>query len=115
VFTPVFTLGLGAVPRQLYSHASSLLGTLQQVAGAAGAAISAAVLTSRTTSLIADGASHEAALAGGMRLAFVVSAALCVVVVALALVLPGRLPATGEGSWSGEDGDLDDALSASAS
>jgi DHA2 family lincomycin resistance protein-like MFS transporter len=115
VFTPVFTLGLGAVPRQLYSHASSLLGTLQQVAGAAGAAISAAVLTSRTTSLIADGASHEAALAGGMRLAFVVSAALCVVVVALALVLPGRLPVTGEGSRSGEDGDLDDALSASAS
>jgi MFS transporter, DHA2 family, lincomycin resistance protein len=114
VFTPVFTLGLGAVPRQLYSHASSLLGTLQQVAGAAGAAVSAAVLTSRTTSLIADGASPDAALAGGMRLAFVVSAALSVVVVALALVLPGRLPASSDDPW-GEGDDVDGALSASAS
>jgi DHA2 family lincomycin resistance protein-like MFS transporter len=114
VFTPVFTLGLGAVPRQLYSHASSLLGTLQQVAGAAGAAVSAAVLTSRTTSLIADGAGPETALAGGMRLAFVVSAALSVVVVALAVVLPGRLPVSEGDPWSGQDDDLDDALSASA-
>jgi DHA2 family lincomycin resistance protein-like MFS transporter len=114
VFTPVFTLGLGAVPRQLYSHASSLLGTLQQVAGAAGAAVSAAVLTSRTTSLVADGASPETALAGGMRLAFVVSAALSVVVVALAVVLPGRLPVSEDATWPGEDDDLDDALSASA-
>ena len=36
LFTPVFTLGLGAVPMHLYSHASSLLGTLQQVAAALG-------------------------------------------------------------------------------
>jgi len=114
VFTPVFTLGLGAVPRQLYSHASSLLGTLQQVAGAAGAAVSAAVLTSRTTALIADGAGPNAALAGGMRMAFVVSAALSVVVVALAFVLPGRLPASSEDPSDGGS-DVDGALSASAS
>src|SRR6188768_997071 len=34
VFTPVFTLGLGALPPHLYSHGSSLLGSLQQVAAA---------------------------------------------------------------------------------
>ena len=30
-FTPVFTLGLGSLPQHLYSHGSSILGTLQQV------------------------------------------------------------------------------------
>jgi DHA2 family lincomycin resistance protein-like MFS transporter len=112
VFTPVFTLGLGAVPPQLYSHASSLLGALQQVAGAAGAAVSAAVMSSRATSLIADGSSTEAALAGGLRMAFWVSAALTLIVVAVAFVLPGRLPATesGETVEVDLDDDLDDGV-----
>lgn len=95
VFTPVFTLGLGAVPPQLYSHASSLLGSLQQVAGAVGIALSMSLLTARSTSLLDDGASASEALVGGLRLAFVVSAALSVAVVALACLLPGRLPAAG--------------------
>ena len=33
LFTPVFTLSLGALPPHLYSHGSSLLGTTQQVVG----------------------------------------------------------------------------------
>jgi DHA2 family lincomycin resistance protein-like MFS transporter len=109
VFTPVFTLGLGAVPPQLYSHASSLLGALQQVAGAAGAAVSAAVLTSRSASLLADGASGESALAGGMRSAFLVSAVLSVVVVVLAFLLPARLPMGQGEAWRAEvDNAVDD-------
>ena len=110
VFTPVFTLGLGAVPPQLYSHASSLLGALQQVAGAAGAAVSTAVLSSRSASLLADGSSTEAALAGGLRVAFVVSAALTLVVIAMAFLLPGRLPAREQDTWEAAfegDDDLD--------
>ena len=39
LFTPVFTLGLGDVPMHLYSHGSSMLGTIQQVAGAIGTAL----------------------------------------------------------------------------
>jgi DHA2 family lincomycin resistance protein-like MFS transporter len=93
VFTPVFTLGLGAVPQQLYSHASSLLGALQQVAGAMGAAVSIAVLTWRSDSLVGDGASNLAGYVGGMQWAFGLSAVLSIAVIALALVLPGRLPA----------------------
>ena len=34
IFTPVFTISLNAVPEHLYSHASSVLGATQQVAGA---------------------------------------------------------------------------------
>jgi len=92
IFTPVFTLGLGAVPQQLYSHASSLLGALQQVAGAMGAALSVAVLTFRNDSLVEDGASKLGGYVGGMQWAFGLSAILSVAVIALALVLPGRLP-----------------------
>ena len=51
VFTPVFTLGLGAVPMHLYSHASSVLGTLQQVAAALGTALVVTVMSSRAASL----------------------------------------------------------------
>lgn len=109
VFTPVFTLGLGAVPPQLYSHASSLLGTLQQVAGAMGAALSVAVLTSRSESLAEDGASKLGAYVGGMQWAFGLSAFLSLGVIVLAIVLPGRLPA-GAAAAHGPVEDLDAEL-----
>lgn len=111
IFTPVFTLGLGAVPPQLYPHASSLLGALQQVAGAMGAALSVAVLTARGDSLAADGASRLGAYVGGMQWAFGLSAILSLAVVLLAVVLPGRLPtpAQDQGGWDvAEIDDLDD-------
>ncbi len=92
VFTPVFTLGLGAVPPQLYSHASSLLGALQQVAGAMGAALSIAILTARQASLSDGGASRLAAYNGGMQWAFGLSATLSIGVIVLATLLPNRLP-----------------------
>ena len=47
VFTPVFTVGLGALPMHLYSHGSSLLGTLQQVAAAVGTAVVVTVMSWR--------------------------------------------------------------------
>jgi len=110
VFTPVFTLGLGSVPQHLYSHASSILGALQQVAGAAGAAVSVTVLSARATTLAAGGATTESAFAGGMERAFVVSALLALIVVAIAFMLPGRLPAPQQQTSEAEqvDDDLDD-------
>lgn len=113
VFTPVFTLGLGAVPPQLYSHASSLLGALQQVAGAMGAALSIAVLTARNDSLLDGGASELGAYVGGMQWAFGLSAILSIAVIILAVVLPGRLPAGQDGPHehlSTEAAELDDDL-----
>ncbi len=93
VFTPVFTLSLGALPPALYAHGSSLLGTLQQVAAATGAAIVVAVMAFRQSSLLDDGAGQVAAQVGGAQWGFGVGAVLAVVVVAVALVMPGRLPA----------------------
>lgn len=31
IFTPIFTVGLGSLPANLYEHGSALLGTVQQV------------------------------------------------------------------------------------
>jgi MFS transporter, DHA2 family, lincomycin resistance protein len=45
IFPPLFTVGLGALPYHLYSHGSAIVATIQQVAGAAGAAVFTALLT----------------------------------------------------------------------
>jgi DHA2 family lincomycin resistance protein-like MFS transporter len=90
VFTPVFTLGLGALPPHLYSHGSSLLGTLQQVAAAVGTALVVTVLSSRSADLARGGADPLHAMVGGMQWAFGVGAVLSLAVVGLALLLPRR-------------------------
>jgi DHA2 family lincomycin resistance protein-like MFS transporter len=91
LFTPLFTMGLGVLPPHLYSHGSSLLGTLQQVAGAMGTALVVMIMSTRTTSQLAEGASPVAAQLDGMRWAFGVSAVLCLVVLALVALLPSRI------------------------
>jgi MFS transporter, DHA2 family, lincomycin resistance protein len=90
----VFTLGMGALPPRLYSHGSSMLGTFQQVAAAFGTALVVTVMSGRATSLIADGVAKVPAEVSGLRLAFVVVAALSLLTVVIALRLPNRLPPT---------------------
>ncbi len=92
IFTPVFTLSLSAVPEHLYSHASSLLGSTQQVAGAIGTAMSVTILASHTASLAQSGASAQQAAIGGMQWAFAGSAIVSVGIILLALMLPARAP-----------------------
>jgi DHA2 family lincomycin resistance protein-like MFS transporter len=91
LFTPLFTMGLGVLTPKLYSHGSSLLGTVQQVGGAMGTALVVMLLASRSDSLLARGATPDAATIGGLHWAFGVSAALCLVVLALVLFLPSRI------------------------
>ncbi len=90
VFTPVFTLGLGALPQELYSHGSSLLGTLQQVAGAAGMALLIAILQSRATHLVESGSDPASAFVGGLDWALMTGAGFGAVVFLMALLLPAR-------------------------
>ncbi|MBF6131636.1 multidrug efflux MFS transporter [Nocardia otitidiscaviarum] len=100
LFTPVFTLGLGALPPHLYSHGSSMLGTLQQVAAAFGTALVVTVMSARMAQLMETGTEPVTAQLDGMRLAFAVSAALSVLVIVTAILLPSRAPAPEE---TGED------------
>ncbi|WP_194836643.1 MDR family MFS transporter [Nocardia sp. XZ_19_369] len=99
-FTPVFTLGLGALPHQLYSHGSSMLGTLQQVAAAFGTAMVVTVMSARSTQLVEDGTDAITAHLDGMRLAFLVSAVLALVVIVMAVLLPNRAAAPAESDES---------------
>jgi DHA2 family lincomycin resistance protein-like MFS transporter len=90
IFTPVFTLGLGDVPPHLYSHGSSLLGALQQVAGAMGTAVVATLISLRTTHLLEQGDEPLSAQVGGMTAGFWFGVALTTVVLGLLLRLPNR-------------------------
>lgn len=76
VFTPIFTNSLNALPPALYPHGSALLGTLQQVGGAAGTALLVTVMASGAARLATEGASDVDALHGGLQTAFWVAAAL---------------------------------------
>jgi DHA2 family lincomycin resistance protein-like MFS transporter len=91
LFTPLFTMGLGVLPPSLYSHGSSLLGTVQQVGGAMGTALVVMIMSSRADTLLARGATSDAASIGGLHWAFAISAALCVVVLGLVTLLPARV------------------------
>jgi len=84
LFTPVFTAGLGSLTPNLYSHGSAIVGTLQQVAGAAGTAIFIALLTLVSVSLADGGAGETEATAGGIRAAFTFGAILATAAIPLA-------------------------------
>jgi DHA2 family lincomycin resistance protein-like MFS transporter len=94
LFTPLFALSLSSVPTQLYSYASATIGTLQQLAGAAGTAMFITVMTLISLGLTDGGASPVEGLAGGMRAAFLVGAIASLGLIALAVVL--KRPASTE-------------------
>jgi DHA2 family lincomycin resistance protein-like MFS transporter len=81
LFTPLFSSGLGALPPELYSHGSAMVGAVQQVAGAAGIAALVSVMTIRSGALMAAGAEPAAALSGGLHAAFWLGAAVSVLAV----------------------------------
>jgi len=95
IFTPMFTLGLSALTPELYSHGSSILGTLQQVAGAIGTAAVVVILENRSKSLVSGGATTHEGFVGGLQWALIAGTVFALVVVALSLLLPSKadLPA----------------------
>ncbi len=105
MFTPLFTSALGSVGPHLYSHASAVVGTIQQLAGAAGIALFVSVMTLQTGALMAAGSAEVPALAGGIRMAFLCGAVIFLFAVVAALFVrkpaaPGLPP-----SSSVHDGD----------
>jgi DHA2 family lincomycin resistance protein-like MFS transporter len=74
LFTPLFTTCMASVPPQLYSHGSAVLGSFNQVGGAAGVALFIALMSAQEAKLAAGGSVPLEALAGGIRLAFLVGA-----------------------------------------
>ncbi len=70
IFTPLFTICLGALPGRLYSHGSALVGTVQQVAGAAGTALFVTVFAMQTQAAQGRGVPEAAAMLEGAHWSF---------------------------------------------
>jgi DHA2 family lincomycin resistance protein-like MFS transporter len=93
MFTPLFTSALGALKPHLYSHGSATVGTVQQLAGAAGTALFIALLTAGQFAYGKDGLSHVAAEAGGIHWAFTAGAIISVIAFAVSFLVPKPDPA----------------------
>jgi MFS transporter, DHA2 family, lincomycin resistance protein len=104
LFTPLFTASLSSVKPSLYSHGSAVIGTIQQVAGAAGIALFVALMSARTTTLTAHGLGPVEALSGGVRTGFLCGAIISLF--AVACVFFCRRPPRGR-SQATEDFDPD--------
>ena len=82
LFTPLFTVSLSSVKPSLYSHGSAVIGTIQQVAGAAGVALFVALMSARAATLAAQGLAPVDALSGGIRGGFLCGAIISIFAVA---------------------------------
>ncbi len=91
LFTPLFSASLGSLKPQLYSHGSAIIGTVQQLAGAAGTALFITVMTVQSVALTAEGATGVTAAAGGIQSAFTAGAILSLLAVVAAFFV--RKPA----------------------
>ncbi|MDO9589941.1 MAG: MFS transporter, partial [Microcella sp.] len=89
LFTPLLTNGLSALPPHLNSHGSAIVGTVQQVSGAAGIALFISIAAA-----FGGGGSDEASVTGeGVRAAFTVGAIIATLTIP-AVFLVRRTPNT---------------------
>jgi DHA2 family lincomycin resistance protein-like MFS transporter len=95
LFTPVFTSALGSLQPHLYSHGSAIIGTVQQLAGAAGTALFITVMTAQSFALSSGETPDVAATASGIQAAFLSGAILSLVAVAVSFFVrkPADVPA----------------------
>lgn len=75
-FTPLFTASLASLEPRFYSYGSAVVGTAQQVAGAAGIALMFGVMAAASSAATAAGADAISAGAAGTHAAFLTSAIL---------------------------------------
>nr|AGU09716.1 Major Facilitator Superfamily [uncultured organism] len=91
VLTPLLTSGLGSLPGSLYSHGSAIVGTLQQVAGAAGTALFITLMSVGVASAAQNGESPIQATVAGVHTAFLTGA--CIASAGVLLTFLVRKPA----------------------
>ncbi len=85
---PLMMAALGATPHRSAGTHSGLAGTLQQVGGALGVAVLSTIAVQHATSEMIRTGDQAAAILAGFHRAFFLSAALLVLLAALALLLP---------------------------
>ncbi|MEE1619498.1 MDR family MFS transporter [Brachybacterium sp. J153] len=102
VFTPLMTTAMGSLPRRLYPYGSAIVGTVQQVAGAAGAALMVSIMSRIAAGVAADGGSAAAGTSAGTSVAFTISAALGAITVVIALFIRRNPLDAGDAPVGGE-------------
>ncbi|MFD0663555.1 MFS transporter [Thermocatellispora tengchongensis] len=90
VLPALATLGMSGARESDAGLASGLFNTTQQVGMAIGVAVLSTIAASRTGELLAAGAGQAAALTGGYRLAFAISAGLLLAAFVVALAVLRR-------------------------
>lgn len=84
LFTPLFTVALSSVSPRIYSHGSAIVGSVQQIAGAAGIALFITIMTLQTKAHGQMGDDPLTALSAGITAAFLVGAFISLVSVVVA-------------------------------
>lgn len=97
LFTPLFTASLGALPKRLYSHGSAVVGTIQQLAGAAGIALFVTVMSATIATQANGGVVGVEATAAGIHAAFRVGAAISLAAIPLAFFIRKPAQSVGQG------------------
>ncbi|WP_082454655.1 MULTISPECIES: MDR family MFS transporter [unclassified Frigoribacterium] len=87
MLTPLLTSALGSLPKNLYSHGSAIVNTLQQVGGAAGTALFITLMTTGTVAATAGGSDATAAQVAGVHTAFIWGACISIIPVLLSLLV----------------------------
>src|SRR5690606_14767661 len=83
--TPLFTAALASLKPKFYSYGSAVIGTIQQVAGAAGIAVMMAVFTTVTNA--GGGTEVPTAVAEGTRTAILIGAIIATVTIVGAFLI----------------------------
>ncbi|MGK9147259.1 DHA2 family efflux MFS transporter permease subunit [Plantibacter flavus] len=91
MFTPLLTSALGSLRAELYPHGSAIVGTVQQLAGAAGTALFITMMSTTAAARVAAGSAPLDATAAGVQAAFLCGAVLSLLAVVASFLI--RRPA----------------------
>ena len=94
LFTPLFTAGLASLTPKLYSHGSAVVGTVQQLAGAAGTALFVSVMAAQAIALSGGSAPSPVDTAGGIHVAIMCAAFISLAAIAISFFV--KAPAQSE-------------------
>ncbi|WP_304502140.1 MDR family MFS transporter [Brachybacterium sp. FME24] len=112
VFTPLMTTAMGSLPKPLYPHGSAIVGTVQQVAGAAGAALMVSIMARVSAGTVADGGTELEGISSGTSVAFTISAVLGVATVLIALFIRRNPANAGDAPVTARDDSAETSVAA---
>ena len=87
VMTPIYAASLAVLPHELHPYGGAIVGTVQQIGGAAGTALYVAMMSSRMSALAASGTDQTTTITGGVNAAFLGGTIIAVVAIVIALFI----------------------------